>query len=780
MVIARLDAHPEMHVYHYGGYESGAIKRLMQRHAHEARTRSTDCCAVARLVDLLNVVRQGVRASVESYSSKQIEKFYMPVREGPVTEAGFSVVAFETWLRERDQTILDGIAAYNRDDCVSTLMLRDWLEARRSQAIIEFPDADWARPTSADGLPTEPQSARMAEVQARVEALTAGLPADRLERSPEEQAKWLLAGLLDWHRRDEKPAWWLWHDLRKKSLDDLIESSDGIAGLEFVGDIEMRKRSVVRRYTIQTDQDHKFHVGEKVIDPHPRHGDWGDDAGQIVALDDIHGTVDLLRGPSRLGYHPQALIPGKPFGTGPMPDALLHVADYVIAAGIDGPGPYRAARDLLLRRPPRVNGIPDGGSLDNLSAPLLETAEWLALRLDETTLPIQGPPGTGKTYTGARMIARLLAAGRKVGITAQSHKAISNLLQEVCRATIGDQVLPRAIQKCGTGDEVRGFHLVTVTDDNDVVDRALADGSANLVAGTPWLFARPEMEGTLDALFIDEAGQLSLANVVAVGNSARSIVLLGDPNQLPQVSQGVHPDGVGVSALEHLLGGADTIDPRLGLFLDETWRMHPRVNGFVSDMFYDGRLRTRASTALQHVESIDPTLNGAGIRYFPRVHTANSSWARIEAETVADTISALIGGEWTDADGDTHALGIDDIIVVAPYNAHVAAIHSAVEQRTGLRARVGTVDKFQGQEGAVAIYLMASSSQDDAPRPMDFLYSRNRLNVAVSRARAIAIMVASPALMEAECHTPEQMRMVNALCRLLEVAREQSVPVPTG
>ena len=348
MVVARLDAHPEMHLYHYGGYESGAIKRLMQRHA----TRQDEVDRLLRggtLVDLLNVVRQGIRASVESYSLKQIEKFYMPQRQGPVTEAGFSVVEYERWMREHDQSILDDIAAYNRDDCVSTLLLRDWLEDRRAQAVNEFPEAIWSRPTVGDGLPTEAQSARMAEVQIRVDALMAGLPADRRERTAEEQARWLLAGLLDWHRRDEKPAWWLWHDLREKSLDDLIESSDGIAGLEFVGDIEMRKKSVVRRYRFKP-QDHKFRVGEKVIDPNPRFGDWGDDAGQIIALDDVHGTIDLLRGPSRMAYHPEALIPGKPFGTGPMPDALLRVADHVIASGIDGPGPYRAVRDVLLRR----------------------------------------------------------------------------------------------------------------------------------------------------------------------------------------------------------------------------------------------------------------------------------------------------------------------------------------------------------------------------------------------------------------------------------------------
>jgi len=250
-------------------------------------------------------------------------------------------------------------------------------------------------------------------------------------------------------------------------------------------------------------------------------------------------------------------------------------------------------------------------------------------------------------------------------------------------------------------------------------------------------------------------------------------VLLGDPNQLPQVSQGVHPEGSGVSALEHLLSGAATIDDRLGLFLDTTWRMHPAVNGYVSETFYDGRLGTHPSTALQRIDSDEPLLDGAGIRYIGLDHEGNASRSAEEATAVADAVASVLGQPWTDQDGATRIIGVEDVIVVAPYNAHVAAIHLAIEQRLApdMQVRVGTVDKFQGQEGAIAIYSMASSSRDDAPRDMDFLYSRNRLNVAVSRARAIAVVIASPRLLEADCRTPEQMRLVNALCRLVEDAQ---------
>jgi predicted RecB family nuclease len=770
--IERLDQHPDMHVYHYGGYESGAVKRLMQRHA----TREDEVDRLLRggvFVDLLNVVRQGVRASVESYSLKQIEKFYLPQREGPVTEAGFSVVEYERWMAERDDTILQGIADYNRDDCVSTLMLRAWLEDRRGEAVDKFPTAGWERPAVRDGAPSEGQTARAAEVQERIDALSEGVPADHAQRSPEEHGRWLLAQVLDWHRRDDKPAWWLWHDLRQKSTEDLIEASEGIGGLSFVGDVGTAARSVVRRYSFPP-QDHKFRRGHAVVDPNPPDGsDFGIGAGDIVDIDDVHGTVDLKRGPSMLGYHPTSLIPTKPIGAGPMPSALLRIADHVIAKGIEGEGPFRAARDLLTRQPPRVAGVEAGTPLVRPDEDLVDASRRIAAALDDTVLPIQGPPGTGKTYTGARMIVELIRRGRRVGVAAQSHKAITNMLKAVSEAAVEIGVPLRAIQKCETGDELRNDPGVRLAANNEEVETGIRDGRFDLAAGTQWLFARSDMLGAVDVLFVDEAGQMSLANVIAMSGAARSVVLLGDPNQLPQVSQGVHPDGSGVSALEHLLGGATTLDDRLGIFLDITWRMHPAVNAYVSETFYEGRLGTHPSTSLQQIASDEPLLDGAGIRYVGIDHDGNGSRSREEAAAVAEAVASVLGQPWTDRHGRTRGIGVEDVIVVAPYNAHVALVHGEIERRLapGLQVRVGTVDKFQGQEGAIAIYSMASSSRDDAPRDMDFLYSRNRLNVAVSRARAIAVVIASPRLLEANCRTPEQMKLVNALCRLVEVAR---------
>lgn len=763
LVTERLDAHPEMHVYHYGGYEAGAIKRLMARHGVGAdevdRLLRGDV-----LVDLLNVVRQGLRGSVESYSLKQVEKEYMPVRQGPVTEAGFSVVAFETWLKTRDQTILDGIADYNRDDCVSTYRLRDWLEAWRTQAMERWPSLEWARPTTQDGAASEALSEWMAQIAALEDRLR-GL-AELESDGGRVDALRLLAGLLDWHRREEKSQWWRWYELKETlTVEDLVGERDAIGGLTFL-DERPDGRMLVRRYRFEP-QDHNFDVGAAPLDK-----GTGKGAGTIMALDDEGGVVTLSRSRNAEWPHPTGLLPPKPIDSRVIKEALKRVADAVLESGVDGDGPFRAARDFLLRRPPRVRSAPWGVSALALPG---ESASDAAIRLapdlDSAVLPIQGPPGTGKTWTAARMILALVRAGRTVGITAQSHKTISNLLDAVREALDGaPQPAPRVLQRAGLIDD-HAAHLPFVTlADNAQIAAALEDGLVDIVAGTPWVFARPEFEGRIDVLFVDEAGQMSAANVVAMGQAAQSVVLVGDPNQLPMVSQGVHPAGAQASALEHLVGKDVTVGPDRGLFLDVTRRLAPAINAYVSETFYEGRLTAHPSTSGQRVDATDPSLRGAGLRWIPVPHAGNGPRSREEAEVVAGLVADLAGRPWTDASGVTRPITVEDIIVVAPYNAQVAEIQTAIHGRIGRRGNVGTVDKFQGREGAVAIYSMASSSREDAPRDMGFLYSRNRLNVAVSRARALAIVVASPRLLEAGCRTPEQMHAVSALCAVVEYA----------
>jgi uncharacterized protein len=364
------------------------------------------------------------------------------------------------------------------------------------------------------------------------------------------------------------------------------------------------------------------------------------------------------------------------------------------------------------------------------------------------------------------MVVKLVKQGRRIGITAVSHKVISNLLGEICGASNAAGVPVRIVQKPNDCDGCPN-PMVKQVNDNEAVLDALRTGKAQVAAGTAWLWARPEMASSVDVLFVDEAGQMSLANVLAIAQAATSVVLLGDPQQLDQPQQGVHPPGADVSTLAHLLNGHATIGPEQGIFLAETWRLHPDICAFTSEAFYDGRLRARPENQKQRVNA-KGSLDGTGLRFIPIKHTGNQNESPEEVDRMAGMVDELLrnGATWTSKKGKTLPLGLANILFVAPYNAQV----SALARRLPAGARVGTVDKFQGQEAPVVFYSMATSTPEDAPRGMEFLYSLNRLNVAISRAQCVAVLVANPALFEVQCKNPRQMQLVNAFCRYLEMA----------
>jgi uncharacterized protein len=399
----------------------------------------------------------------------------------------------------------------------------------------------------------------------------------------------------------------------------------------------------------------------------------------------------------------------------------------------------------------------------------VDAARRLALALDRTVLPIQGPPGAGKTYSGARMICSLLLAGKRVGITANSHKVICNLIEAVYEAADEETFAGiRTVQK-GNPDQVLDDDRVVRAKDNGQVRAQLDAGFANLAAGTGWLWSSDAMINSVDVLFVDEAGQMSLANVVSMAAAADSYVLLGDPQQLAQPLRGTHPPGADASALGHVLDGRATIPVDEGLFLETTWRLHPELCRFTSEVFYDERLESQPHLVVQRLMGDEPA-DGVGPRLVSVASDGFDSESPVEAEAVAALAFSIVErGRWTDEEGTSHDLGWDDVLVVAPYNAQVGAIKRLLPEP----ARVGTVDKFQGQEAPISIYSMTTSTPELAPRGMDFLYSRNRLNVATSRARCVAVVVASPALLRARARTPNQMRLANALCRFVELATSE-------
>ncbi len=716
-VVERRRRHPGLHVYHYASYERSALTRLMGEHG----TREQEVDDFLRqevLVDLYRVVKQALRASVDSYSIKVVEKLYGFERTADVSGGDESVVRFEEWVETGDDAILDDVERYNEEDCRSTFELHEWLLSLR-------PDGTPWRPPPDERPPSDEAAAAADEREALKAALLDGAAAG--------DTPWLLAQLLDYHRREAKPQWWEWFNHLTLDEDELIADTDTIGGLTLASEPEPDKSSFVYRFSFP-EQEHK--IGGSCVDP-------GSGKSYSVEVDDELGIVTLRRAENRAGEPlPRALIPGQPITDTEQRQAVARFAASYLAQD----GRHPALVDLIERRPPDAP-LEVGDPVDAV------------LSLGRSTLFVQGPPGSGKTWHGARMAVALMRAGRRVGVTSLSHKAIHNFLHAVEAEARSAGLRFKGMKKSTAGDPDTRYGSDGSIESSDAWQALLAD-ELQLIAGTAWLFSREDFEGRVHTMFVDEAGQVSLADAIAVGTAAERLVLLGDPNQLPQVSQGAQPEQAKVSVLQHLLGDALTVPPERGLFLEQTWRLRPELCRFTSQAYYEGRLDYAPVCEARSLAPED------GLALLRVEHDGCSQMSWQEADAVAEEVRRLLGTAFADGEGRTRPLVAADLLVVAPYNAQVRALRAKVPAGV----RVGTVDKFQGQQAPVVIVSMASSSAEDAPRGVGFAFDRHRFNVATSRAQCRAVLVCAPRLLDADCQTIEQMRLVSAVCRFVELA----------
>lgn len=710
------------HIYHYAPYEITALRRLAMRHGF-GEAQLDGWLREQRFIDLYAVVRHGLFVSEPSYSLKKIEAFYDLSRAGEVETAGDSIVAYEKWCESHDDAILAEIEEYNRLDCVSLEKLRDWLLKIR-------PEGPWGSTGQESETAT---SVRQQDAQKELVRL--------LDRSvlPEERRRTLYdLGLYHW--RENKPQAWAVFDAAGKDFEELCEDLECLAGLESIGVSGLGDRKY--RYP---PQETKLKAG-KAAQVSIR-GKF--EKVNISQLDRVRHTICLA---ARLPMLPNRLdlLPDFALNPGSIPEAIRGVVEDQ-AQGRPGP----ATEGLLSRNPPRFKGsspLPLDDDVDRV------TGLIRAVRaLDQSVLPVQGPPGTGKTYTASRAILALVDSGQRVAVTSNSHAAIRNVLMECARAKqdAGTRIVHKASGLSDFPEEYRE-RVVCVTGNQDP---RLA--SARIVGGTAWLFSRPEHEKRFDCLFVDEAGQVSLANLLAMSNAAANLVLIGDPRQLPQIVQGSHPYPANLSCLDWIQGEEATINPERGIFLGETRRMHPDLCAYISEQFYESRLCSHPSTARQSVKA--QGLPSSGAWRVPVVHEGRAQYSPEEVEAIRRTVDLLLAGTWTGKEESQRPFCERDIIVVAPYNAQVNALEEALP---GIR--VGTVDRFQGQEAPVALVSMTTSATEEIPRGMDFLLARERLNVAVSRGQGLSLAFVSPRLLYATCTTVGQVRLVNALCALPE------------
>ncbi len=731
--VDRIIKYPEAHIYHYNHYEVTALKKLTQRFG-VAEELLDILLRREKFIDLYRVVQQGIVTSEKGYSLKDLEVFYMEKRDGEVATAGDSIVAYENWILTKDQKILDDIESYNEVDCRSTKGLRDWLMSIRPE------DATWFEKEA--HIPDE------IVIDDHRLALR-GFIEDAKSRFGETLPE-LLFELNAFHKRADKPEWWEYFSRQDRESEELIEDLECIGGLTAIGSVEGTER--LYRFP---QQETKIRSKSKVVAR-------GMAGGVTISELDRTRRQIKLKFSTNFGATPNQLdlIPGTPIKNDVLRKAVLRVTEELLTGGPR----YRAVLDFLNRSPPRIKNRAAGSEIIHGKDIVAEAIAAIS-SMDQTCMPIQGPPGTGKTYVSALTIVELVRQGKRIGVASNAHKAIDNLLLAIAKEARKQGTEVSIVKKISSPEDTPDDAMIKLVKDNK--DSSLQ--RASVVGGTSWLFARQEMDASFDYIFIDEAGQVSIANLMAIGSAAHNIVLVGDQMQLSQPVQGVHPGESGLSTLDYLLNKERTVSADRGIFLPISRRMHPSICKVVSDLVYEGRLTSDADAGRHQIIGAGD-LPLSGICFEEVKHYGNAQTSEEEAKRIYDIYHSLLGSTFTVRQGVERKIDVRDILVVSPYNAQV----NLLTEKLPSDARVGTVDRFQGQEAPACLVSMATSSGDDLPRDIEFLFSLNRLNVALSRAQALAIVVASPRLLDVLCSTLDEMRLVNALCAVKYLSTSQN------
>ena len=734
--------HPGFHVYHYNHTERSALAAMTLGRPSEALF--THLSDTGLFVDLMKVATNSFQVGVESYGLKSLEVLADYQRQGEIEGGAGAVVDYDRYMGNGDHDLLEAIARYNEDDVRATQALHGWLLDHRPA------ETEWREPVL-DGYAEDPELNDLAE---------------QLLASDLETPEHLLGDLLGYWRRERSADVVPKFAKLESDTHELLEDPDVVAGLSLVGHEEHqgRRGDLTNAVFSWPDQPlaNDLDGNTALIAGGP--GESG--FATLVDIDRDQRTLTLRWDEKRIdaGFLPRAASPDDWVTPGPKPVVLGEFARQVLR--IPGAGQANPVTWALLERA-LPTFVPGAGPTDGLFRDDVESIlSWVG-DLDSSFVAIQGPPGTGKTYRGAHIVHALIRSGKRVGISAFGHTAIDNLLTAVHSLfeEKGQRQELRACKKVASKSQAGSLEGVNYTTSNPTAANA---DKYNLVAGTSWLFASPQLRATpVDVLVIDEAGQLALADAVAASGSARNVILLGDPLQLAQVSKATHPDGAGASVLEHIIGDEVTIAAARGVFLAESRRMHPAICDFVSAQFYEGRLRSHAECSVRNIDGVDP-----GLVWIEAHHDGRSTESPEEAELVAAAIRDLLGREWTDATGERSRISSADFMVVAPYNDQVHLVRTVLarDERTA-GVKVGTVDKFQGGEAPVVFFTMATSTGDDMPRGPDFLFSRNRLNVAVSRAQFLACVVCNEELLDSRARTVEDMRLIGTISAFVESAR---------
>jgi len=737
------EKYPKAYIYHYASYELTALNRLTS--FHKIKNAEFDkYLRLEKFVDLFKIVKQSIQISENSYSLKFVEKFYDYKRTGSVVKADQSEDMYVQWVDNQDQKLLDQIEHYNMQDCQSTSQLRNWLLSIRPEKYTWYKGQD----ISEEAGEIKDYEIEFLAYQNRIET-------SKIDKS----LKIIFSDLIGFYRREARPEWRLFFDRKTMAHEELINDTECIADMKKVGEPVKEKRSYVYTYEFP-EQDYKIKLQDKTTVANEIHLGSKDYAGEVFELDHHNRIIKLKKAGDPLPDN-ISISRGKPRDPSIFENNIFHFIDSVIEKRKE----YKATIDILNKEIPDIKNIKKGDPIitgDNF----LEEIPKILLNLNNSYVFIQGPPGTGKTYQAANAILKLLELGKKVAINGNSHKVINNLLTRVEQLAIERKISFYGIKKSSFSDEETLFNGKFVKDVESDVEflKAVDAKGAVLFAGTKWNICRPYYNKKIDYLFIDEAGQISLSDVVAMGSSCKNIVLIGDQMQLGQPSKGVHPGDSGKSILDYLLGDHDTIPEDRGIFLNKTYRLDPKINNFISTNFYESRLIADDRNSSRKVISKNKFFNNSGVYYIPSLHSDNSQKSEEECKIVKKLYKDFIGSDFIDKDQNKKKITDKDILIISPYNVQVNYLKSELDEK----AQVGTIDKFQGQEAPITIISMTSSDPENLPRDKTFFFNRNRLNVAISRSQCLSIILFNPKLLETAPRDVIEIKLLNNFFKLMK------------
>jgi predicted RecB family nuclease len=764
-VYARWQADPYMHIYHYANYEIAACRKLMSRYGI-CEYEVDQLLRNEVFVDLYKIVKSGLLIGEPRYSIKNVEHLYRGKRQTEVGTGSDSVVVYENWRQNPDGTtwqtskILNDIRDYNIDDCDSTQELVVWLRERQAEHSIAYLG-------KTDVVEADVPEEITERIKLRDKLL---IQAESIKATDPHVASVTenLAWSLEFHRRESKPVFWRLFDRLGLTEVELFDDLDCLAACERTetGSFKTspRARNLAYEYRFNANQAFKlanttsFYVlGEE------------NDKGERLKVTLLPEFTNLGEGIITVQAKAEppsiiTLVPDEYVRPDPIPKSIEAVVIEYEASLLG----RCAIVDFLKRDFPKIKGVQPGQPITSSHDSKERLAEIIQaiVNLDNSYLPIQGPPGAGKTYTGKHVITELLRQGKKVGISSNSHKAINNLLMGTARNCLEQGV--DAFFGCtkNTDDDILALGI-SVLQNKDIANHTT---QPCVIGTTAWGFSRDDLQGQFDYLFVDEAGQVSVANLIAMSRATNNIVLMGDQMQLGQPAQGTHPGESGLSTLDYLLHHTPTISEDRGIFLETTYRMHSAVNRFISDAIYEGKLYSHPDNDKQIIE-VPAGYSGvidkeAGVIFMPVEHEGNTQGSDEEVEAIQIAVQDIMGRDFTNKHGEKRPIGWDDILFVAPYNFQVNKIRDAL----GVDAKVGSVDKFQGQEAPVIFFSMCASDANESPRGIDFIFDKNRINVAISRAQSLAIIVGNPSLASTGVSNIDQQMKVNVLCQLLDYA----------